>query len=465
MSNAQEVQCTENSALLTDLYQLTMAHNYWQLGQTDRKACCQLFFRRAPYAEKYTVTAGLEAATNYIKNWNFNISDLDYLSTLTWPNGSPRFKTEFLEYLSNLQFSGNVKAAPEGTLLFPQQPLLRIEAPLIQAQLLETPIMNAYSLATLVATKAHRITRAAGGAPISEFGLRRAQGPNGGLTASRAAYIGGINSTSNVLAGKRYGIPVLGTLSHSWIMSFSDEQQAFDLAAECMGDATVLLVDTYQTSEGIDKAINTAQKLQQQGKNLAAIRLDSGDLAKLSCYAREKLNQAGLSQTKIMASGNIDEHVIKSLRQQNAAIDAWGVGTKLATADGQGSLDIAYKLSAIEDMPNQWRYCYKKSDTVGKKSFAGRIEIYRETNKNKWQRDVLYEQSSGVQKPKQNNSGYNILENIIENGEIKYSSPPLPEIKNFVDEQFTSWNHWLKKDEPYPIEIEQSLSDINPHLN
>jgi nicotinate phosphoribosyltransferase len=464
MSNDTVTQLTENSALLTDLYQLTMAHNYWKLGQTKRRACCQMFFRRPAFAGRYTIAAGLSAAIDYIKDWHFTSSDLDYLATLKWPSGKARFESGFIKYLENMRFSGTLSAVAEGSLIFPQQPLLRIEASIIQAQLLETALMNAYSLATLVTTKAHRVTTAAKGAAVSEFGLRRAQGPNGGLTASRAAYLGGVNSTSNVLAGKLYDIPVLGTLSHSWIMSFPDEQLAFDLAAECMGDATVLLVDTYNTAEGVEKAINTAKKLQQKGQQLAAIRLDSGDLAKLSIYAREKLNQAGLENTKIMASGNIDENVIISLQEQNAAIDAWGVGTKLSTADGQSALDIAYKLSSIEDDTGRWCYCYKKSDTIAKQSLAGRVQVYRKANDKQWQGDILYEQSIGLEQSNKENEGYNLLQPIIVNGELGYQTPSLQQSRSFIDQQFNAWKEWLQKDTTYPVTLDEELKKINSHL-
>lgn len=454
------------SALLTDLYQLSMAHNYWQLGRHEAIACCQLFFRQHPFGGNYTVNNGLHAAIEYLQNWHFQANELSYLSQLCWPDGSKRFSTKFLDYLAGLRFSGELDAIPEGTLVFPQQPLLRIQAPIIQAQILETALMNAYSLASLVATKAHRIRCAAASAPIAEFGLRRAQGPDGGLTASRAAYLGGVDSTSNVLAGQRYNIPLTGTMSHSWIMSFASEGEAFAAAARCMGSNNVLLVDTYSTLAGVKQAIVTAQAMQQQGHKLAAIRLDSGDLAALSIAARDMLDRAGLHDTKIMASGNIDEHVIQSLQQQHAAIDAWGVGTKLATADGQGALNLAYKLSAMQQPDHSWRYCYKRSDTHSKTSLAGRVQVRRnfnlEHNPPSFQNDLLYELDHHLLPAKAAANQQDLLQPIMRQGALVYEQPDLSTSREFLTQQYAAFSPWHVAD-TYPLHSEQGLQQLNKH--
>ena len=278
----------QNSGLLTDLYQLTMAQGYWQLGRHQQQACFQLFSRANPFAGQYTISSGLHTALEYLQQWHFSSDDLAYLASLSNPAGKQLLCNAFLDVLSTLRFSGDIFAAAEGSIMFPQEPLLRIEAPILQAQLLETPLMNAFSLASLVATKACRIRQAADQDPIAEFGLRRAQGPNGGLTASRAAYLGGVDNTSNVLAGQVYDIPVVGTMSHSWIMSFADEKTAFAAATECMGPNNVLLIDTYNSMQGIEHAIACIDKLKEQGQKLSAVRLDSGDLAKLAKMVRQQ---------------------------------------------------------------------------------------------------------------------------------------------------------------------------------
>lgn len=460
---------TSTSALLTDLYQLTMAQNYWRLQRHEQKACCQLFFREHPFAGKYTVNAGLQSAVDYLQNWHFNDADIDYLASLQWPNKTARFDKAFLKYLKTLRFSGDLYAIDEGSLVFPQQPLLRIEAPIIQTQLLETALINAYSFACLVATKAHRICQAAGEAKVSEFGLRRAQGPNGGLTASRAAYLGGVSSTSNVLAGQRYAIPVLGTMSHSWVMSFADEAEAFQAAAQCMGENNVLLVDTYDTLHGLELAIQTAHRMQTHGHQLAGIRLDSGDLAELSKRARQRLDAAGLHNTKIMASGNIDEHVIASLQQQQAKIDAWGVGTRLAVADGAGALNIAYKLSAIAENNGNWRYCRKRSNTLSKRSFAGRIQVARQHSHAQaaytWSGDILYDVSHPPQQLTQllPTQAYTpLLKPVFTNGKLCCQQPTLQKSREHLQQQFSAFSPWLAaSDTPYPVSIDTKLQQLN----
>ena len=284
-----------NSPLQTDLYQLTMAAAYWQAGKAEQESNFQLFFRRLPFKGGYAIAAGLQPALEWLKDFRFSTDEIDYLSSLRTKNDYPLFQEGFLSYLADLRLELDVDAIPEGSAVFAHEPLLRIQGPILHAQLVETALLNIINFNTLIATKAARICHAAAGAPVFEFGYRRAQGADGGLSASRAAWIGGCEGTSNVLAGKRYGIPVRGTHAHSWVMSFDDEQEAFDLYADAMPDNSTLLVDTYDTLKGVDRAIETARKLRDRGHSLSGIRLDSGDLAWLSQQARSKVRCRGFS--------------------------------------------------------------------------------------------------------------------------------------------------------------------------
>ena len=269
-------------ALLTDLYQLTMAFGYWKADMHEREAVFHLFYRKNPFKGTYAIAAGLELAVQYLQNWNFSDEDLSYLRSLKGAQDKPLFEEAFLTYLRELRFTCDVEAIPEGTVVFPHQPLVRIKGPILQAQLVETALLNIINFSTLIATKSARMVQAAAGDSVLEFGLRRAQGPDGGLTASRSAYIGGCTGTSHVLAGKRYGIPVKGTHAHSWIMGFEDELEAFEAYAAAMPHNCILLVDTYDTLQGVEKAIEVGLKLKAKGFDLLGVRLDSGDLVELS---------------------------------------------------------------------------------------------------------------------------------------------------------------------------------------
>ena len=296
----------QSLALLTDFYQLTMSYAYWKKRLDKKEAVFHLFFRRRTFNGGFTIAAGLESVVHYLENFHFEDSDLQYMSTLTGMDGQRLFCNEFFDYLSKMRFSCNVDAVPEGTAVFPYEPLIRIQGPLIQCQILESPLLNLINFPTLIATKAARICIAARGDPVLEFGLRRAQGIDGALTASRAAYIGGCDSTSNVMAGKLFGIPVKGTHSHSWVMVFDEEQDSFQAYAECLPNNCVFLVDTYDTLQGVKKAIEVGKWLREQGKKMIGIRLDSGDLAYLSIKSRELLDAAGFQDVIIMASNELD---------------------------------------------------------------------------------------------------------------------------------------------------------------
>jgi nicotinate phosphoribosyltransferase len=341
-------------ALLTDLYELTMACAYWKSGTAEREAAFHLAFRKPPFNGGFTVACGLAAAIEYLNRWRFSEDDLDYLAGIPGRDKQPIFARAFLDYLHKLRFTCDVDAVPEGTVVFPHEPLLRVQGPMLQAQLIETAVLNFLNFQSLVATKAARICLAAQGDPVIEFGLRRAQGVDGGLTASRAAYVGGCVSTSNVLAGKKYGIPVAGTHAHSWVLSFESEAQAFAAYAQAMPNNCVFLVDTFNSLDGVRQAVEAGRQLRRQGHELAGIRLDSGDLAFLSLEARKILDAAGFANTAILASNDLDEYLIASLKQQGAAVNTWGVGTKLATAYDQPALGGVYKLSALRRPDGVW---------------------------------------------------------------------------------------------------------------
>lgn len=366
-----------NTPLQTDLYQLTMAAAYWQAGNAEQESVFHLFFRKLPFAGGYAVAAGLELALEWLKDFRFSDEELKYLASLQGARGEPLFKQDFLEYLREMELELDIHAVPEGTVMFAHEPLLRVRGPIIQAQLVETALLNIVNFQTLIATKAARVCGAAEGGEVMEFGYRRAQGPDGGLSASRAAFIGGCAATSNVLAGMKYGIPVKGTHAHSWVMAFEDETQAFDKYAEAMPDNSILLVDTYDTLKGIEKAISTGRKLRKKGHELGGIRLDSGDLAWLSQQARTMLDEAGFPNAKIVASNDLDEHLITSLKRQDAKIDIWGVGTNLVTAADQPALGGVYKLAALRNKTGRWQSKIKFSEQRVKSSVPGRQQVRR----------------------------------------------------------------------------------------
>ena len=303
-------------ALLTDLYELTMAYGYWRLGKSEQEATFHLFFREPPFAGGYAVSAGIGPALDYLGCFGFDTTDIDYLASLRGNDGQPLFASDFLAFLASLRLTCDVDAMPEGTVAFPQEPLLRVRGPILQCQILETALLNMINFQTLIATKAARICRATQGEPVLEFGLRRAQGIDGGLAASRAAYVGGCAATSNVLAGKLYGIPVRGTHAHSWVMSFDTEEEAFAGYAQAMPNNCVFLVDTYDTIQGVRHAVEVGKQLRSRGHEMIGIRLDSGDLAYLSIEARKMLDDAGFTDTTIVASNDLDERIIESLKTQ-----------------------------------------------------------------------------------------------------------------------------------------------------
>ena len=378
--------------LLTDLYQLTMACGYWKCGKAEQEAAFHLTFRRNPFGGEFTVACGLAPALEFLRDFRLSESDREYLETLTGADGKPLFETSFLDNLAELELNCDIDAVPEGTVVFPQEPLIRVKGPLLQAQLLETVLLNFINFQSLIATKAARICMAAGRNRVLEFGLRRAQGINGGLSASRAAYVGGCHATSNVLAGQLYGIPVAGTHAHSWVMSFDSERESFQAYAQAMPNNSIFLVDTYDTAAGIANAIRAGRWLREQGHEMIGVRLDSGDLASLSVEARRLLDEAGFPEAKIVASGDLDEHSIAELYDRGAPIAILGVGTKLATGYDDPALGGVYKLSALRDEEGNWQPKLKTSNDPVKSSNPGFLQTRRFAKDGNFLCDVIYDE-------------------------------------------------------------------------
>jgi nicotinate phosphoribosyltransferase len=373
-------------SMLTDLYQLTMVYAAWRSGTLGKEAVFDLYFRQNPFDGGFAIACGLQAARELIESFEVTSEQAEYLGSLRDARGESLFQKDFLQFLTGLELSVDIDAVPEGRVVFAGEPLLRIQGPLYQCQLLETALLNLINFETLIATKAARVKMAAGEDQVLEFGLRRAQGTDGGVSASRAAYVGGADATSNVLAGQLFGVPVRGTHAHSWVMSFEDEQTAFDTFADAMPGNTVLLVDTYDTLTGVDRAIATGLRMKAHGHTLAGIRLDSGDLAYLSVEARRRLDLAGLANTKIVASNDLDEKIIASLKAQGAKIDIWGVGTKLVTAYDQPALGGVYKLTALRELGRRdWSYRVKLSEQTVKVTTPGIHQVRR------FQKDGLFD--------------------------------------------------------------------------
>ncbi len=385
-------------ALLTDLYQLSMGQTYFDQGMHETRATFNLYFRKAPFGGAYAVAAGIGDALDYIDSFKVTEEDICYLMDLVGNDGKPLFTSTFLNYLRRMDLKDlKVHAVREGSVVFPNEPILRIDGPLLKAQLIETALLNIVNFQTLIATKAARIAHVAKDRPVLEFGLRRAQGIDGGLTASKAAFIGGCAATSNVLAGRLYGIPVKGTHAHSMVMAFGDERAAFKAYAKSQPNNLTLLVDTYDTIEGIKEAIETARTL--PAGTPFGIRLDSGDLAALSKEARKMLNEAGFAHAKIVASSDLDEYEIAKLDEQGAQIDIFGVGTNLVTAKDQPALGGVYKLTSIHNGTTMVDRI-KLSENPAKTSIPGILNVIRYYNDNGERiQDVIFDEMAGRRAP------------------------------------------------------------------
>lgn len=468
-------------ALLTDLYQLTMSYGYWKKGIAHKESVFHLFFRKTPFKGGFTITAGLEYVIDFLENFRFDASDLAYLDTLRDSKGLPLFEPAFFDYLAKLRFNCDVDAVPEGSVVFPYEPLLRIQGPLILCQLLESPLLNLINFSSLIATKAARMCIAAKDEPVLEFGLRRAQGIDGALTASRSAFIGGCDSTSNLLAGKIFGIPVKGTHSHSWVMAFDEELEAFKAFAECFPNNCVFLVDTYDTIEGIKKAIEVGKWLRSQGKKLIGIRLDSGDLAYLSIRARDLLDADGFQDAVIVASNELDEILISELKHQGAKISVWGVGTSLVTAKDQPALDGVYKLSALRSEGEAWQYKLKLSEQMLKISNPGILQVRRYYSNKGNIADAIYDIHSDVsngctiidpldptRKKKLNSlESYDLLQPIYRKGIRVYDLPSIGDIKKRTKQELDGFQVGIKRflnPHQYVVGMEISLYDLKVKL-
>ena len=471
--------------LLTDFYQITMAYGYWKTGMAEKESVFNLFFRKNPFGGGFTINCGLAYVIDFINNFRFTDEAIDFLAAANDEDGQPLFEAEFLDYLRNLSFSCDVDGIPEGTAVFPHEPLLRIQGPILQCQLIESPLLNFINFQTLIATKAARIHIAARGEPVLEFGLRRAQGIDGAIAASRASYIGGTSSTSNVLAGKLFGIPLSGTHAHSWIMAFGDEMTAFEAYAEAMPTNCVLLVDTYNTLEGIRKAIEVGVMLREKNKKLLGVRIDSGDLAYFSIEARRLLDEAGLEDTQIVASNDLDENIISSLRSQDAKIDVWGIGTKLVTAYDQPALGAVYKLSAIKN-DDQWEYKIKLSEQALKVNNPGIQQVRRFYTPNSAKSlvaDMLYDTQQPLGKKHKiidpmdltrrkvikpaEVASEDLLIPIFRQGKQVYQSPDLHAIRQRTISSLEELPDGVKRfvnPHSYPVGLEEKLFTIKTDL-
>lgn len=459
-----------NLTLLTDFYQLTMMNGYLEHEKDNEIAVFDVFFRQNDMIT-YSLACGLEQVVDYILNLNFGEEEIAYLKGLNV------FKEEFLEYLKNFKFTGDVYAVKEGTVVFPGEPILTVKAPIMQAQLVETAILNIMNFQTLIATKSAKINYAAKGDVVMEFGLRRAQAPDAGLYGARAAVVGGCSVTSNVLAGKMFDIPVSGTHAHSWVMNFKDEYTAFMEYAKVYPENTLLLVDTYDTlNQGVPNAIKVFDYLKSKGYKPKGIRLDSGDLAYLSKKAREMLDNAGYPDALICASGDLDEYSIRSLKMQGAKIDIWGVGTRLITSADMPALGGVYKLAAVIDKNGKHTPKIKLSNNAAKITNPGFKNIYRVYDKKtgKAEADFIYlrdEQPYDTDKPlvlthpterwkKTTYTDYelrSLMIDVIKDGELVYKMPTLKEIKAYAEEELKSfWDEYKRLDRPHVYKVDLS---------
>ena len=474
---------SRNLTLLTDLYELTMMQGYFERGDSET-VVFDMFFRSNPNQNGYSIAAGLEQVIDYIKGLNFTYDDVSYLRSLKI------FSDDFLHYLSGFHFSGDIYAIPEGTVVFPKEPLIKVVAPIMEAQLIETAILNIINHQSLIATKAARVVHAAAGDGVMEFGLRRAQGPDAGLYGARAAMIGGCIATSNVLAGELFDVPVRGTHAHSWVMSFPDEYTAFKTYANLYPNACTLLVDTYDTiKSGVPNAIKVFTEMREAGIELRnyGIRLDSGDLAYLSKKARKMLDEAGFENAVISASNDLDEHLIHSLKVQGAKITSWGVGTHLITSKDCPSFGGVYKLAAIKQENGTFESKIKLSENTEKITNPGNKTVYRIYDKEtgKMRADLicfadevfdenedlmLFDPNATWKKTLLEAGTYTmreLLKPVFIKGECFYESPSVMEIAAYCkEEKETLWDETKRLANPHRVyvDLSQKLYDEKQRL-
>lgn len=467
---------SRNLTMLTDFYQLTMMNGYFTSGIADEIATFDLFFRQRGQIN-YAVAAGLEQAIEYIKDLHFSKEDVEYLRSLG------TFTEDFLRYLENMRFTGDIYSVREGEIVFPMEPIMIVRAPLIEAQLVETALLTIVSHQTLIATKSSRVNTAAGEGKVIEFGLRRAQGPDAGVYGTRASIIGGASATSNVLAAQMFDVAPKGTHSHSWVLSFPTELDAFNAFADVYPDSCLLLVDTYDTlRSGVPNAIKVFDRLKKEGHKPLGIRLDSGDLAYLSKKARKMLDDAGYPDAIIFVSNDIDENLVNALNAQGAKIDAYGVGTKLITSDGMPSLGGVYKLAQIErDGKSVPRL--KKSDSIEKITNPGFKTVYRiyEKESGKAFADLIALRDERLTKPltltheterwkKTTLEDYDVKEllvKVFEDGELVYKTPSLAECSEYRKEELERfWDEYKRLVNPhvYKVDLSDGLYELKQKM-
>lgn len=468
-----------NLTLLTDLYQLTMMYGYYREGMSRNISVFDLFFRKTTGESAYAVFAGLEQVIDYIRYLNFTQEDIAYLDSLKL------FDQDFLEMLKDFRFTGEIYSMPEGTVVFPNEPLVRVKAPILESQLIETTLLNIINHQTLIATKASRVVHAAEGDPVLEFGLRRAQGPDAGIYGARASIIGGCTSTSNVLAGQMFDIAVSGTHAHSWVMSFPTELEAFQAYARHFPDACLLLVDTYDTlKSGVPNAIKVFHELIDGGHKPIGIRLDSGDLAYLSKKARKMLDEAGLQGVRIVASNDLDEQLIRDLKSQKAAIDTWGVGTQLITGGSNPALGGVYKLAA-EVVDGEMVPKMKLSETLQKTTNPGYKKVFRLYNRSNHKAiaDLIALNDDKINESKplrifhpvetwksmivENFTVRELLIPVFIEGKQVYHSPNIHEIQKYAKEDLaTMWAEYKRALNPsvYKVDLSDRLYDLRQKL-
>ena len=470
----------QNLTLLTDLYELTMMQGYFKHKDRNETVIFDAFYRNNPCGGGYSIAAGLEQLIAYIKELHFSPEDIRYLDSLHL------FEKDFLDYLADFHFSGDIYAIPEGTVIFPREPLVKVIAPIMEAQLVETAILNIINHQSLIATKAARVCYAARGDGIMEFGLRRAQGPDAGIYGARAAVIGGCIGTSNVLCGQLFDVPVKGTHAHSWIMSFPDEYTAFKTYADLYPSACILLVDTYDTlKSGVPNAIRVFREMRKAGIPLTfyGIRLDSGDLAYLSKKARAMLDEAGFPDAVISASNDLDEYLIESLKAQGAAITSWGVGTNLITSKDNPAFGGVYKLAAVMGQDGEFIPKIKLSENTEKVTNPGNKTIYRvyEKDSGKIKADLiclvgetfneedpllLFDPLEPWKKTRLPGGSYNLRELLVpvfRKGKCCYESPKVMAIRDYCQKELsTLWDETKRFVNPHPIyvDLSQKLYDI-----
>jgi len=440
-------------SLLLDLYELTMAQSYFNYKR-DTFATFDLFVRQLPLNRSYLIACGLEDILDYIRNLRFGDEEINYLRS------RKLFSNIFLRYLSNFKFKGDIWAMPEGTIFFANEPIMRVTAQIIEAQIIESFLLNTINLQTMIASKASRVVWTAKDKGIYDFSLRRTHGQDAGIKAARASYIAGAGGTSNVLAGKLYGIPIVGTMAHSYVMSFKQEMDSFLAYSQTFPERTTLLVDTYDTKKGIQNAVGIGLSLQKEKHRLQGIRLDSGDIAALSKFARKKMDQAGLNYVKIFASGNLDEFKIKDLLDRGATIDNFGVGTNMGTSIDAPSLDVIYKISEVTDEDGKFLPTMKLSQ--GKVTYPGRKQVFRvQDKKARFVRDIL-----GLEKERIN--GKPLLIKVVDKGKIIYKTPSLDRIRKAVRNNLFRFPKGLKEvyvKYKYPVIISPQLKKLRRDLS